>query len=145
MPEIPQVSRRRFLVRMGILGAATGATGLLPQVAYADLADTLSALRVALDTFTRHTLNSLAVFAVPGPDAYSQAQGTPRPEPGAIEAGTTPFLVDSLDRAFPFPSLSQTVASELASGLAATPVALPTTGLSVSQILALGSISTVDG
>jgi hypothetical protein len=61
-----------------------------------------------------------------------------------MEMATTPFLVQALDRSFPFPSLSQPAAAALAAGLAAAPLPLPTAGLSLSQILALGSITSVD-
>jgi len=144
MPEPTGVNRRAFLVRMGVFGAATSAAGLLPRTAYASLVDTLNALRASLDSFTRDTLNGLSVFVVPGPDAYSQAQGTPRPEAGAMEMATTPFLIQALDRSLPFPALSQPAAAALAGGLAASPLPLPTAGLSVSQILALGSTTAVD-
>jgi hypothetical protein len=129
---------------MGMLGAATSAAGLLPSTAYASLGDTLNALRSSLDSFTRDTFNGLSVFVVPGPDAYSRAQGTPRPEPGAMEMATTPFLIKALDGSVPFPSLSQPVAAALASGLAATPLPLPTAGLSLSEVEALGPITSVD-
>jgi hypothetical protein len=39
----------------------------------------------------------------PGPDAYSRAQGTPRPEPGALEARGADFMLEALDHFVPFP------------------------------------------
>src|SRR6266536_5394003 len=43
------------------------------------------------------TLNGLAAFVVPGPDAYSVAQGVSTPEPGAIAAFVTEIFIPVLD------------------------------------------------
>jgi hypothetical protein len=47
---------------------------------------------------TRDTLNGLVAFVVPGPDAYSVAQGQSTAEPGGIDAGTTALLIETADR-----------------------------------------------
>ncbi|MFI6518980.1 hypothetical protein ACIBF1_25715 [Spirillospora sp. NPDC050679] len=63
------------------------------------------AVQDALALLTRDAMSGLAVFVAPGPDPYSRKQGTPRREPGAIEARVPDFLVDALDRYLPFPDL----------------------------------------
>jgi hypothetical protein len=71
-------------------------------------------------------MNGLAVFVVPGPDAYSHAQGTPRTEPGAMEARTPDFLLEALDSYVPFPDeIARPVATAFATGLADSGVVLP--------------------
>jgi hypothetical protein len=57
----------------------------------------------ALKLLAKDTIAGLVAFEVPGPDAYSQAQGVTSPTPGGIDAkGTDVFLVD-LDNFLPFP------------------------------------------
>ncbi|MFJ9389615.1 hypothetical protein ACIRON_12385 [Nocardioides sp. NPDC101246] len=78
-----------------------------------------------LAKLARDTLNGLVVFVVPGQDAYSRAQGTPRAEAGAIEADAAGFLIESLDNFVPFPDqIVAPVASALATGLADVPLPL---------------------
>lgn len=93
-PEAAElISRRSFITRAGILGgvAALGQLGLLvPERA---LAQTPAA--------TVEALNGLVAFVVPGPDAYSIAQGQTSSSPGAIAAGTTQALIDLLDHFVP--------------------------------------------
>lgn len=60
-------------------------------------------LRPVLAQLSRDTLNGFVAFGLPGRDAYSSAQGTPRSEPGGIEAGGTDFLIDNVDRFLPLP------------------------------------------
>ncbi|MPZ66355.1 MAG: hypothetical protein GEU83_12870 [Pseudonocardiaceae bacterium] len=126
------LARRAFLARIGMLGAAAGLGGLLPAAAGASplrpaqLDDLLEPLRAVLAELARDTLNGLAVFVVPGPDPYSRAQGTPRQEPGAMEAQTTDFLINALDNFVPVPDqVAQPGAAALATGLSDSPVALP--------------------
>jgi hypothetical protein len=104
------LSRRAFLARVGVLGASAT---LLPQCVWSDATGTAASelglgtlvglLRPVLGQLARDTLNGFVVFIVPGPDAYSRAQGTPRSEPGGLEAGGTDFLIDNLDRFLPLP------------------------------------------
>lgn len=107
-----ELSRRAFLARIGVLGASTV---LLPQCASGPEAlGTLSSelglsalvdlLRPVLGQLSRDTLNGLVAFSLPGQDPYSRAQGTPRNEPGGIEAQGTDFLIENLDRFLPFPN-----------------------------------------
>jgi hypothetical protein len=102
------LSRRAFLARIGVLGASAT---LLPQCALptsstdADLSLNIlvELLRPVLGELSRDTWNGFTAFSVPGQDAYSRAQGTPRGEPGGIEAGGTSFLIENLDRFLPLP------------------------------------------
>ena len=99
------LSRRGFLARSGVLGVAVG-TGALGSPALAgasSLGVDAAALRPLLGDLTRDALSGLAVFVVPGRDPFSRAQGTPRREPGAVEAGTPDILVAALDHVVPFP------------------------------------------
>jgi hypothetical protein len=124
------LSRRAFLARVGVLGAAVGA-GTFPQ-ALASIAGTpgpsqvVAALRPVLAELARDTLNGLSTFVVPGPDRYSRAQGTPRAEPGALEAGCTDFMIEALDNFVPFPQeLARPAATALATGLSDLGIELP--------------------
>ena len=47
---------------------------------------------------TRDTLNGFVAFVVPGPDAYSVAQGQSTQEPGGIDAGGTALLIETANR-----------------------------------------------
>jgi hypothetical protein len=104
------VSRRIFLAQIGVLGASSL---LLPNCAAPDatgaatselgLGAIVALLRPVLAQLARDTLNGFVAFSLPGQDAYSRAQGTPRAEPGGIEAGGTDFLIANLDRFLPAP------------------------------------------
>ena len=62
----------------------------------------------------RDTLNGLLAFVVPGPDAYSVAQGSSDDDPGGVEAGVMDVLIRTLDLSAPFlPHFSATVAGIL--------------------------------
>jgi hypothetical protein len=89
------ISRRVLLERAGLAGAGAlfaqipgflSAKGWLED-AHAQTADA-----------TRDALNGLVAFVVPGPDAYSVAQGQSTAEPGGIDAGATALLIELLDR-----------------------------------------------
>jgi hypothetical protein len=83
-------------------------------------------IRPVLAELARDTLNGLTVFAMPGPDPYSRTQGTPSPTPGAIEAGATDFIINSLDNFVPFPDeIAQPIGAALVTGLADSGIALP--------------------
>lgn len=130
MPQRP-VDRRVFLARIGLLGALAGTGYLAPSVLRPGSARAASGaapdlVTTALAELARDTLNALAVFVVPGPDAYSAAQGTPRSEPGALEAKTADFLIESLDHYVPVPDgIGKPIGSALANGLADVAVPLP--------------------
>src|ERR1044071_5037691 len=119
------LSRRAFLARIGVLGATAT---LLPQCA-APAAGTAASelslgalvdlLRPVLAQLSRDTLNGFVAFSLPGQDAYSRAQGTPRREPGGIEAEGTDFLIANLDRFLPLPDdIARPAAPALVTALA---------------------------
>ncbi len=128
--------RRAFLARIGLLGAAVGAGGLLPRTALSapDPIDSLAEqLNPVLSELGRDTYNALATFVVPGPDAYSRAQGTPRSEPGALEAKVPDFLIEALDNFLPFPQeVGRPVVNAVLTGLSESGVELP---LGLNQVL----------
>jgi hypothetical protein len=134
------LSRRAFLARTGILGAAAGGGGLLARslLAPADATTgtavpTAGLVRPLLAELARDTINGLTVFALPGPDEYSRTQGTWTPAPGAIEAGAPDVIVNSLDQLVPFPAeLAEPVATALLTGLADSDIELP--GLDVLPV-----------
>jgi len=137
----PPLSRRAFLARIGVLGAALGGGGLLARsvLAPADAATnpllppTVDLIRPVLAELARDTLNGLTVFAMPGPDPYSCTQGTQSSTPGAIEAGATDFIINSLDNFVPFPdAVAQPIGAALVTGLADSRIALP--GLEVLPV-----------
>jgi hypothetical protein len=119
------LSRRAFLARIGVLGASSvllpscapgGATGAVASEL--GLGPLVELLRPVLGQLARDTLNGFTAFIVPGQDAYSKAQGTPRGEPGGIAAGGTDFLIENLDRFLPLPDpLVRPAASALITAL----------------------------
>ena len=133
-----ELSRRAFLARIGVLGASAV---LLPQcVAGPDATGALASelslgalvdlLRPILAQLSRDTLNGFIAFSLPGQDAYSSAQGTPRGEPGGIEAGGTDFFIENLDRFLPFPDeVVRPAASALVTALHDLPLPLPASAL----------------
>jgi hypothetical protein len=133
MSRVRTVSRRSFLARIGVLGAAATAGGTLSGLpgfpslpASGSAAQAVDALRPLLAELARDTLNGLTTFVVPGPDRYSRAQGTPRREPGALEAEATDFMIHALDNFVPFPEeLARPVATALATGLSDLGIELP--------------------
>ncbi|MBB3662974.1 hypothetical protein FB384_001878 [Prauserella sediminis] len=126
MRNPPESDRRTFLARLGLLGAVAGISVTVPGIARSASGPSLDVIGTALGEVARDTLNALAVFVVPGPDAYSKAQGTPHPEPGALEAKAPDFLIESLDSFVPFPDqLANPIGAALAGGLADVPLDLP--------------------
>lgn len=129
-----EMSRRAFLARIGVLGAGaavlpqctvTGGGGALDSGAL-DLGRVVDLLRPVLAELSRDTLNGFVAFALPGRDDYSSAQGTPRGEPGGIEAGGTDFLIENLDRFLPLPDqIVRPAAAALVTGLRDLPLPLP--------------------
>ncbi|MFC6883748.1 hypothetical protein [Actinomadura yumaensis] len=116
MSDEPQRERRAVLGTAGLLAAATAVPGLAsparagaagPPAAGTGIAESQTGGpgAAARDALTLDTMRGLAVFVMPGPDAYSRAQGTPAREPGGIEARLPEFLVDALDRYLPAPDL----------------------------------------
>ena len=58
----------------------------------------------ATDAVTLDTLSALCAFIVPGRDPYSRAQGDRTKTPGALEAGTVPLLIHTLDNFVSLPA-----------------------------------------
>lgn len=138
MPDRDSFSRRVFLVRVGVLGAVLGAGGTVATLpAWAKnksqspggdllLKPLVGLLRPALDALAHDTLNGLVVFALPGPDAWSKAQGTPRSEPGAVQARGAGFMIEALDHFVPFPDeLARPLAAAFSTALADIALPLP--------------------
>lgn len=124
------LSRRVFLARIGLLGAAASSGGLLrPVTAGAQilpLPGLVDLLRQLLADLSRDTFDGLSAFVVPGPDRYSRAQGTPRDEPGGIQAKATDFTMAALDNFVPFPQeLADPVATALTTGISDLGIDLP--------------------
>ncbi|MBB5789686.1 hypothetical protein [Jiangella mangrovi] len=129
------LGRRAFLARMGVLGAAAAVPALAAPLAAPSAAASpnllpplVGLLRPVLAELARDTISGLVVMVCPGPDAYSKAQGTPRPEPGALEARGADFMLDALDHFVPFPDQ---LATPLAAALttAVDDIGLPPPGL----------------
>jgi hypothetical protein len=122
-------TRRAFLARIGVVGAVAGTGGLLGPASSAQLLplpDLVDALRSVLAELARDTMNGLTTFVVPGRDAYSRAQGTPRTEAGALDARATDFLMESLDNYVPFPSeVADPVATALTTALSDSGIEIP--------------------
>ena len=88
----PGISRRRFIELAGAAAVFAQIPGFLAGRGWLE-----DALAQSPDA-TRDALNGLVAFVVPGPDAYSVAQGQSTAEPGGIEAGGTDLLIELLDR-----------------------------------------------
>jgi hypothetical protein len=96
------LSRRQFLTRVGVLGAAAsllGPSGWRLPGARAQVSDAA----VVLHELIRDTFNGLAAFVVPGSDDYSVAQGVSADGPGAVDAKAADFLMQAADFFVPFP------------------------------------------
>jgi hypothetical protein len=133
---IDTYSRRAFLARIGVLGAAAGAGTLLPACGWPVAGGSgrsgpsrpavAAAVPRLLADLARDTLDGLVAFVVPGSDRYSRAQGTPRTEPGAIDARATDFMIEALDSFVPFPDeLARPAATALATGVSGLGIDLP--------------------
>jgi hypothetical protein len=96
------ISRRDLLLRAGVVGAGAMVAGMWPPAARAALPPSLERLleqiaEPAIDLLVRDTYSGLAVFAVPGPDRYSRAQGVTSATPGGVEARAPELLRHTLD------------------------------------------------
>jgi hypothetical protein len=132
MPE-SSLTRRAFLARTGILGAAavlfgTAGPGAVPSWAQSpdDLAPLLSQIRSVLQELARDTYDGLSAFIVPGPDAYSVAQGVTSTKPGAVAAKGAQFMMEAADFFAAFPDRNTAaIAVALSEGLRTSPLPLP--------------------
>lgn len=96
------IGRRELLLRGGVLGAGAMAAGLWPLPAQADVPPALEPLlrkiaEPAIDLLVHDTYAGLAVFAVPGPDRYSRAQGVTSATPGGVEAEAPELIQRTLN------------------------------------------------
>ena len=87
--------RRTFLTRAGMVGAGA-ALAQLP--AFLGSKGWLEQALAAESDVTLDTMNALCAFVVPGPDAYSKAQGESSKTPGGIAAKTPQAVIELLDR-----------------------------------------------
>jgi hypothetical protein len=93
--ERDELSRRTFLTRAGMVGAAAALAQLPP---FLEGKGWLGSALAAETDMTRDTVNGLVAFVVPGPDPYSKAQGQSSKTPGGIAAKTTDAFIELLDR-----------------------------------------------
>jgi hypothetical protein len=96
------VSRRAFLQRAGLFGAAFAGFDLVALLEKKGLLETAQAQSADL---TVDTLSGLIAFIVPGNDPYSVAQGQKANGPGGIAAGGVEALIAGLDRYVPVTTL----------------------------------------
>ena len=125
------LSRRELLARVGMLGAATAAAGLLPGMRVrADaqpIGDLLEQLvdggRPLMQQLALDTISGLSVMLLPGSDPYSQAQGLTDDRPGGIEARNPEFMMGALDTFFPLPDAEvEVLARAFATGVSGVPI-----------------------
>ncbi|HWD54190.1 MAG TPA: hypothetical protein VG346_03670 [Acidimicrobiales bacterium] len=98
--------RRAFLVRTGVIGAAIALVDvptLLEPGRAGAAAPSLATLSPIFDALSKDTINGLVAFVVPGPDAYSVAQGMHDTAPGGLDADGTAFMLNALDNFYPVP------------------------------------------
>lgn len=116
-------SRRQFLLRGGLLGAAVVVAGTSLRLPPARAIEPLAPgqARKVLQLLARDTISGLVVFAVPGSDAYSRAQDVTSPTPGALDARAEQLVLAALDNFLPFPAqLTRPLAAALATGTSDT-------------------------
>lgn len=112
-------TRRQFLLRGGLLGAAVVVAGASLRLPLAGAIEPHlpGHARRALQRLAHDTICGLVVFAVPGSDAYSRAQGVTSSTPGALDARAEQLVLDALDNFLPFPAqLISPLAAALATG-----------------------------
>lgn len=95
LETVLQISRRVQAVY------ETSVDSILQPVTSQQPGRTQTAVLKAETDITRDTLSGLIAFVVPGPDAYSVAQGVSTPEPGGLAAGVLDAVIVALDRTQP--------------------------------------------
>jgi hypothetical protein len=119
------LDRRQFLARCGVLGAGLAFSGPLAAISRAadpaaDLVKVAAAImrQLAYDTFA-----GLVAFSVPGPDAYSKAQGVTSPTPGGVDARAHEAIMESADYFLPLPdNYAQAMAAAFKNGVSDSPL-----------------------
>jgi hypothetical protein len=109
------VSRRSFLRRAGLFGAALATVDLTALLDGQGLLSTAAAQSTDL---TFDTLSGLVAFVIPGNDAYSIAQGERADGPGGIAAGATEALIAGLDRYVPLTTVGGSASLPASGGVA---------------------------
>jgi hypothetical protein len=108
---VDAVSRRALLERAGLLAGATSLASLTDALRGLGW---LEAAEAATPRTVRDAMGGLVAFVVPGRDTYSRAQGVTTAQPGGVEAGAVPELIETLDLFLPGSvPLSATVAALL--------------------------------
>ncbi len=93
-------------MRTGVIGAAIALVdmpALLETRPAGAATPGLSDLAPIFDLLAQDTINGLVAFVVPGPDAYSVAQGESDTAPGGLAADGTAFMLNALDNFYPVP------------------------------------------
>ena len=120
--------RRDLLLRAGVLGASAVVSSAWPAGAPARVPESLEGLleRVvdpALRLLGRDTYAGLAVYAAPGPDHYSAAQGLTSPTPGGVEARAPELIAHTLDSYVSWPdNYVQALAAGFSTGVSDVPI-----------------------
>lgn len=116
-------SRRTFLARCGLLGAALATAGLPGGSSARAAARGAQGGAAALRLLTLDTISGMVAFFVPGMDPYSEAQGVTHPSPGGVDARGPEGIVAMFDRFLPMPdSFAQAMVAAFASGASEAPL-----------------------
>jgi hypothetical protein len=105
-----------------------------------------TALAPVFDALAADTISGLVAFVVPGPDAFSVAQGVSDSAPGGLAADGVAFMLNALDNFYPVPQEPlRLLAQSLVTGINANlPILLPLVpelpGLAEQLDLALAAI-----
>jgi|GEM_PF-683705 len=127
-----KLTRRQFLLRIGLLGTAASLapaflwSGRAAALHSGEVSWTAEQLQRALTTLTEDTMAGVIAFVVPGNDAYSQVQGESTPEPGGLGTRADLFLTAALDQFLPLsrdPILA--LLNALGTALEQTPLRIP--------------------
>ena len=135
-----QLSRRSFLGQAGLLSTSVSlvqAFGMLCDCRW------LKPAYAAQQDLVHDTLNGLIAFIVPGPDAYSEAQGVSTPEPGGIDAEIIELLIETLDKSQRFLPLPASAVVAITLNNVADQVNPSATGPFLSQFARLSFLDKV--
>jgi hypothetical protein len=136
------VAGRRTFLRIGLLTSAAAALAASP--AFTELLRTVQA---STPDLVHDTYSGLLAFIVPGPDAYSVAQGLSTPEAGGIDTGVLDILITVIDESAPYlPQFSAILAgilnnlAQAVNPAAAGPFSSPFANLSFPEKVAVFQI-----
>jgi hypothetical protein len=128
----PGLGRRGFLTGVATSVGALGILGSRTTTAAA-----ASGRRPAVAPITRHTIEGLLAFIVPGNDAYSRRQGVTTGRPGGVGSGAAPFLERTYDEALPLPLVGNGLDISLPGSILVTTL-LDSQALAVNPLAAVG-------